>query len=493
MKISTRSVLLGLATIWLAVWAIAAISASFLDVAMYLVFIASALVLVLGRRVTGHFTNLTFLFLTFLALYGLSGPVEILYGDGFLENFPGPYLVGKYLVLYCLSVIGVAIGLVIPPGFGRRAIPTSPGQWASADILGLSYLFALSGVVMEMINVLRAGGLGILLLGKAFAQSAVNDLTGTLPSTQFILLAAALLGLGLGLRRLQHNRGILRPVITWFLVASPVVSTYLVLGQRGILVSGVAVVVIGYYWNVPLKRVTPIAITCFLVLYVLMGALFGARSQIGFGVATGNWGRLVDRMVTAEYWVKNLNPASNEFGAPFGNVNTYLLSRERALRLGATYLKGLTVPIPAFVWPDKPKLAGYEFRDKFFPEFAARGRIAGTAFSSLLEAYMNFGGVGIVPIYSGIIIILAWLERKRTSGSGSLFYAVVYLTLLPTLITFHRSALDNPIVWPIIMSCVTVISYQILRSMKPPPTNGQVASLRPGQIQMLIHVVPNQD
>src|SRR5690606_41874594 len=83
--------------------------------------------------------------------------------------------------------------------------------------------------------------------------------------------------------------------------------------------------------------------------------------------------------------ITSLYPARNEFGAPFGNIKTYILYGGSGLRWGETYLIGFAEPIPRFIWPNKPKTVTYEFRDTFFPNWAERGRIAGTAYSSILE------------------------------------------------------------------------------------------------------------
>ena len=69
-------------------------------------------------------------------------------------------------------------------------------------------------------------------------------------------------------------------------------------------------------------------------------------------------------------------------------------------KYGESYVKGLLITIPSFLYPwEKPQQITYEFRDKYFAEEAKRSSIAGTAFSSIMESYWNFGYVGIVIMY----------------------------------------------------------------------------------------------
>jgi len=158
-------------------------------------------------------------------------------------------------------------------------------------------------------------------------------------------------------------------------------------------------------------------------------------------------------------------PAANEFGSPFGNFNTHLLLRElNEPRYGETYLTGLTIPIPRFIWADKPQSITYEFRDTYFSDWAERGAIAGTAFSSLLEAYINFGKAGVAVVYFIVALAMGALERARLR-SKSLAFAVFYLTLIPEAITFHRSSLGMPLFWPLVFALLGCCSYVILRSL----------------------------
>ncbi|MEN6396184.1 MAG: O-antigen polysaccharide polymerase Wzy, partial [Methanoregula sp.] len=161
---------------------------------------------------------------------------------------------------------------------------------------------------------------------------------------------------------------------------------------------------------------------------------------------------------------KFMNPGMNEFGAAFGNFSEYVKSGDSTRRWGKTYVTALAVPVPSFLYPgEKPRQITYEFRDRFFSSERARGRIAGTAFSSVLEAYMNFGTAGVLGVYFLVGMALVFLERAKNILQPSAI-ASIYLLMLPLAQNFHRSSfcsVVNTVFWAIALTMIYRFSYTI--------------------------------
>jgi len=467
MKLTLKGLWLGLLVDILA--SIAAIFAvmQITDLTIIFALVASIIAVFFGRILTGSYSNFTVLFLVFSALYGLSGPIVAYYGEGLPRTFPTPYLVDEFLLHYLLALIGLVVGLMLVAGVRMPPRSTTINQvptWNGQTLFLLSLVFIAMASFMELINFVRAGGLETLFAGKAAYQSAVSELTMTLPTEQVILLATAFLGLALSSTKLSSRTKLIH-VGQWILISLPPLMSLTVLGRRGELLAIIFVFIFSYFFFKPIRKISLKFVVLFICIYFMFGFLYGARAQLGYGLATGNWSILKSQLYEREFWVSSLNPGSIEFGAPFGNFNTHiLLKRLYEPRLGETYLIGLTIPIPRFIWPDKPRSITYEFRDAYFPQAARRGAIAGTAFSSILEAYINFGTAGVPIVYLFIALAVGLIEHAR-SHSRSLSFAIFYLKLLPEAVTFHRSSLGMPLFWPLILAFVGLYSYIFLNSI----------------------------
>jgi hypothetical protein len=157
------------------------------------------------------------------------------------------------------------------------------------------------------------------------------------------------------------------------------------------------------------------------------------------GLATGNWGVLTEWLQSPERLGVALNPAATEFGAAFGNFSEYTRLANDPPRLGSSYLRALVLPIPGFLYPGKkPQQPAYEFRDRFFASLATAGAISGTAYSSLLEAYVNFGVAGAGMVYFGMGLLLALAERARQTRPEAGWH-IGYLLMVSSAVAFHRS------------------------------------------------------
>ena len=141
-----------------------------------------------------------------------------------------------------------------------------------------------------------------------------------------------------------------------------------------------------------------------------------------------------------------------------GKSNTTSLSKTHIeFKFGETYLRGLVIWIPSFMCiGEKPQQITYEFRDSYFPSEAKRSSIAGTAFSSILEAYWNFGYLGVFVIYFIVAYLLQKLDLYWKNYSE--FSFLLYILISPFLISFHRSALGD-IISNIILKALALLVF----------------------------------
>lgn len=394
-------------------------------------------------QVAGTWASLTLIFVAFHGIYGLSGPVAVLNGGALPWGFSTPYRVEAYLVEFGLATLGLAGALLLAVRFGlvRLGGDTARPQWDASPLVGITLVAV--GSLFEVINCLRAGGWPIILRGKAAYQSEVDALVLTLPSSQMVSLGLVLATLAVALSSESGGPRLRRrELLLGVLAISPSAAITLALGFRAPLLDWLLVVIVGVYYLTPIRRISWRMVVLVLTLYLGSGLVFANRALIGFGLVTGDWGAVWEAAGSPERLALGLNPAATEFGAAFGNFSEYVTRSSEAPRLGVTYVRALTSPIPGFLYPGtKPQQVGYEFRDRFFPELARAGAIAGTAYSSLLEAYVNFGVAGGALVYFvvGFLLVSAERIRQRSAGLG---WHLMYVLLLSNAVAFHRSDLS---------------------------------------------------
>ncbi|MGQ0649203.1 MAG: O-antigen polymerase [Gemmatimonadaceae bacterium] len=395
-----------------------------------------------ARAATGHWTSLAVLCCGFFAIYGLSGPLHAVMGERLADLFTWPYRTSTFLVQQGVATIGLATGLIVGMHLSsqRRGAPTSNTSASHAAVpLGIALGCVAAASLMELTTFVRVGGLPAVALGKAVYQSRASALPMTLPSDEVAALGIALVTLWFSAER--GRRGAVQrrfALLAASGAALPVVGIALALGRRGPLFAWVLIGVLGATMHRPLRRLSRRLIALGVTLVLASGLLFASRATIAFGIATGDWQPFRKAITNGERIVTSLNPAESEFGAAFGNFSEYAHRGDMRPRLGTTYVAGLATLVPGFLYPgEKPVQITYEFRDRFFPSEAARGDVAGTGFSSILEAYLNFGTGGVLMLYALVGALLVALERWRHRPP---YGPLAYLLLVPLTQSLHRSA-----------------------------------------------------
>lgn len=418
---------------------------SYTQLSLLLVILSSLMLILWSKKISGNYTNMTIFFIAFGTLYGVSGPITVVWGEGLHHLFSTNYYTDEFLVSYSITNIGLVIGIILynlihPSEYiNERNFTEVFEKKSKIFISGIMSVIIAS--LFELINLFRVGGFLTLFAGKAIYQSRISELSLTLPSTEFMVLGFALVGIYLGIiyaKKGKVNRIRLR-ILQFIICASPFLLIKIVLGQRGMLITLFMCILIGITYFRPLKKIKPKFIIILIVFYVFLSFLFANRSIVK--LIPENPSFFMEMAFNKERLVSALNPGANEFGAAFGNYNEFYNKYDSSFtpKLGETYIKGLVIPIPSFLYPGtKPKQITYEFRDEFFASEASRGRIAGTGFSSILEAYMNFKYFGVLFIY----LIIGYLLQKidRYYRHKNLFFMIMYVALFSQTISFPRNA-----------------------------------------------------
>lgn len=384
------------------------------------------------RVAWGTWVTLSHLFVLFFTFYTLSAPIELLFGSGELPPFSPPYAIREWLCDASVSVACLTGGMAFLRLIGQpRDVPVN-NLVDSALIAQILMLLASLG---ELSNIWRAGGLSVLFAPKAVYQAATSDVPVTVPSSTIALVAFALIGFYCAQ---QQTLRLSAPLRHFGLLALPLIFVHIVMGQRLELASYMLTFVLAVSYRRNIVRLPTRWFVLGLSVYVLMSSLYAFRWVFPMWLAGQKIS--VPAGTALQSLVKALNPALSEFGGSFGNYSTFLQSGHDDLRWGETYLRDMTIVVPGFLYPgEKPQSVTYEFRDKYFGQWAERSRIAGTAFSSLLEARMNFGDIGPLLVFYCQGLFLALLEWGRCTVRSP-WYALLYATFAQFALVVHRSS-----------------------------------------------------
>lgn len=430
---------------------------------------ASVAVVALALASSGGFNTLLVVFAVFHALYGLSGSFAAVYGAPLQPIYTEPYEVSRFLLNYSLATIGLALGVLLLRS--GRAVGVAGSEWSRSPRLLALYSIVLGSAAsaMEVVNLVRVGGVPVLLEGKALYQSLSADLPMNLPSDEVAMLAIAIMALAVGASLKSgwppRDRVPRLHMGAFALTLLPLLAVAVWLGQRGLLLGWVLITLVGVTYGTSMRRITFAMGTIALVVYLGMGLIYASRGSRGAALYGGDWTAILKSTLARQAVLQAINPASNEFGATLGNFSEYLKAGTQAPGLGKSYLVSLVLPIPSSLYPGrKPQQIGYEFRDLVFPAEAERGSIAGTGYSSILEAYYNFREPGVLVVYALVGMVLVTVERYR-ARSASFWFAVTYLMFLPSAVIFHRTAFGDAVVAPAILNAAAVVILWVATSL----------------------------
>lgn len=391
-----------------------------------------------------NYASLTMAFLAFMFLYTYAGVAAVVWGSGLHPIFNTIYQPEIFIVYSNIAYSVLYLGFLI--NYNTMQVKKITDYKSiklnnNKKIVNRAILTSIIALLMEFINFIRVGGLSAVALGKAYYGSQMSELSFTLPSEMFLIVSGIYFSLYISNHIYKEFRPIKRKVILYIIPTSMLFLLYIILGMRGVLLSYSMILLAGYLYKKTINKISLKLIILILIVYFLFAIIYSARASIGFFlIENRDFQGFMDVVFRKERIVDALLPT--EFTVAFGNFNQYITSTSNhILKLGSTYLVGLLIIIPGFLYPGtKPLQIVYEFRNAYFPSEAARGSIAGTGFSILLESYMNFGVFGIILTYFVIGLILAKLEKLRATNKNSILISAIYLSCFYFVAHFQRSS-----------------------------------------------------
>ena len=439
------------------------------SIALLMLIVCSILELLGVKRYIGYYNNVILIFIAFSFLYGLSGPIVALWGKQFLPVFGNNFDFGSWFLSYSLSEMALLLSLVI---FYRKDDLNNDNDKIEINenkinyLAKISYIIMLLGSIFQLINMYRIGGFTALFMDKAVYQARETDLTLTLPVTQFVNISIACISLYIGYCRFKKNKINKSIIIKEIIFSIPYLLQILLLGQRGNLLSMFIIFFVGFYYFKPLKHLKGKVLIIAILLYLLSVFLYTNRGITS--LISNDRNLFYNKVSDISRYVDNINPGSNEFSVPFGNYNTVIISGHYNYKYGDSYLRGLLLSVPSFLYPGtKPVQITYEFRNNYFASFGEKSSISGTAFSSILEAYWNFGYVGVFVMYFIYGMVIIYIEKTHKKKKE--FYKLFYLLFTASIVSFSRTQLGgiiNVLLYTFIYMTITVIFPYQLRKNK---------------------------
>ncbi|MFZ2959116.1 MAG: hypothetical protein WA705_19700 [Candidatus Ozemobacteraceae bacterium] len=401
------------------------------------------------------------IFCLFLAIYGW-------YGVCIFELFPEyggeAYLASKSAWEYLFCNFLAKVGFSLPFFFIKTT--KNPEIEKSGDLprslAACCIVFCFTATTFELINFFRAGGIPLLIGGKSLYQSLVDELFLTLPTLSLFYIAISSLSLLFALRTSKTSRKDWCLIIICVLFLSPMLLIYFILGRRGPIMNAFII----FFAAREIVKDQKLYLFKVVILLSLLGLISGGIywfRNIGLvSFFTGDF-----QLPLSGLWDVFIH-GLGEFRAPYGNFNMYFVNRQQIdLQLGATYWSGFMILIPGYFLPfPKPQSITYVFRDLFFSSWAIHGSISGTAFSPILESFINFSYYAIPLIFLlynlSFRLVMGFFKKSRVYSS------IVYLATIPLAQSFHRSEFGNFLsvsVEILVLLCLNKIIYSFVQQV----------------------------
>lgn len=391
------------------------------------------------------FNSLAFFFLLFLGLYAYSVPISIVFNFALSPHLYS-YLsswgeVDRSLIAYTVCVHLALTGCWLSSFFIGKAtqsvyqrVPPNANYKPAYIILGaLSSLF-------EGINILRVGGWSTVMLGKKAFQSAIAETSLMLPSERFFYLSVIFFAIN----HLKKKIG-LNDLLLLCSVNIIYIYTNLIIGERGTFVALIGVLFISIFYFKPITRISIKYILLASIVYYLFSIMTIYRDiYLDYDKPDLNSSLTFIRDNKSRLQLL-LNPANSEFGAPC--LNFRVLYQSEAInssmkyKYGATYFHVFRRIPPQKLNPIFDESVTIKFRNKYFSERAEGGSSGGTAFSSIMEAYVNFSFIGPFIVYF-IVFLLIIIGEKRRLANFNLFSFLVYTQSFEVMMLFQRSSFE---------------------------------------------------
>lgn len=416
------------------------------------------------REGEGYRWELTpsFLLVLTYCLYAIALPVSRLFfgSDPHSADF-------SYLLPHLLGMVGLVVGLALLHGKARLPGGRGDTQGEPDRVLRVSWVVVavVAAVSWQLYGGwLQAGGsLAGLLAPYAYGASEFDTptgLVGVLTTTSANIAIASLVLSVPGLK--THRR------FAYFVFgASVVVALLFVLrGNRNLL--GMLVLPMVYIHlyrrRIRVRRV---------LLYILGAYVFiygvGIIRNSGFA----QLGRGIEALASGEAF----DPIGGELGTSFSVYSKWrgIQGPSQQPVWGATYTTGvLTNLVPRSLWPDRPPTPAVQLSMDYY---RTRDLKLGLGFSPTVEALINFGTWGVIPIFALLAAAVRgvelWAYRFGPVGQA------VNGFLLPFVVNWNRIDMATNIKMFLVFVSVTVILRIVYYRKVPLPQPAPASGLPP--------------
>lgn len=315
----------------------------------------------------------------------------------------------------------------------RDFINTNYKKNDNKNYLYLSYISIFITFIFELINFIRVGGFKALHEGKTFYQSAVNNLSFTLPSEGFFYISIVFFFL---LFKELKNKFFYLYI---FLITSffyLYINIYI--GERGVILFSLIYIFISFTFYKIIKQIKIRYIFLVFIIFISLTYITAYRSiyQVKKDKTTF--------IEVNKYFFKKklffyINPSNTEFGAPCLIYRAFIYYNKNYdnYYYGLTYFYFIPNSIPTYILPLRVNNLEKEMVHKYFVD-RDKGSIAGLGYSALLESYINFWYIG--PLILGFLLslIIKYFEYKKYNN---ILYSSLYIiSVLPLLLIFRSSS-----------------------------------------------------
>ncbi|HEY2746454.1 MAG TPA: hypothetical protein VGL86_17605 [Polyangia bacterium] len=391
-------------------------------------FVGAALPFAIVESARHGVTSPAVLFVIGLAYYHVVIPIEFLIDPNLPRSFVAAYgmVSERDLVAPLVATDLALLGFLV--GYARTRARAAVAREFPIDARRLTIAaasFAAVGIAMYLaMSVVATGSLfGVFAASYRDRDELFFGLGSLGVGLQFVYLGASALGVswlsrgGLG--------GTLGAVAILALMG---LHTFLVGSKMHVFHVGIAILVGARVagWR---PRATALLLVAVLAVPLLFVGL--TRNRLGQGVEE------MAEFAADEADAEAFNPANIDAYGPYLTLiyTTSTLRVPAELRWGATYTQALTLLPPRWMYPSRPTPVGDEFAEEFLGKDYYDN--AGFGYSSVTEAYLNFGVVGpalvFVLVGLGFGALRAGLARRRGQLAAGLVYATAAPWILLTL------------------------------------------------------------
>jgi hypothetical protein len=178
----------------------------------------------------------------------------------------------------------------------------------------------------------------------------------------------------------------------------------------------------------------------------------------------------IDDYVQADYF-QSVVVGNLEVITVYGNTANainFTYNEEIGLGYGSTFAKALFIPIPRFIFPDKPRSMIDIYTSKFQPSYRVEkgGSLPVTIYG---EIFYNFNLFGIIFLFLIFLVLNRMFQKMVSSLSEAKisFHTYIFIFLYITLIQFVRgSGLDLWFLYALI-SCLVFVPVSLIKKTKP--------------------------